>query len=293
MSAEPRVHQFNATGTTWRITIWDEMTLYRFADICKSVETYCESFEALYSRFRSTSLVTALGNTTGVVEVPEDFNEMLQWYFLLYMPTRRKINPAIGVALTDAGYDAELTFTEKAVRRPVPDLFHAVRIVDKTHIELKERVMFDFGALGKGYLVDKCAAILKAAGVDRYMVDGGGDIFYDQKNGEPITVGLEHPWEEKKLVGVATLLRGSICGSAINRRRWAGHHHYIDPHTHTSPQDIVAVWVAAGSAVAADAFASCLFFVNPEALTHTPFEYCIVNKDMKLKHSDLFSARFF
>jgi thiamine biosynthesis lipoprotein len=290
-----RAHSFKATGTVWKITIWDEMTLYRFAEICKQIEEYCETFEALYSRFRATSLVSQMHTRTGVVEVPTAFTDMLQWYFLLYIPTHKKINPAIGVALTDAGYDAQMSMLEKHTRRPVPDLFSAVRIIDPTHIELREPVMFDFGALGKGYLVDRCADILKQEGIKRFLVDGSGDLYYSQAGGEQITVGLEHPWDETKLIGMAPLLKGSICGSGINRRRWAEgkYHHYIDPHTHTSPQDIVAVWVAAATAVAADAIASCLFFVHPSAVAHTPFEYCIINKDMKVKHSPGFAVTLY
>jgi FAD:protein FMN transferase len=291
--AAPRVHTFKATGTIWKITIWDEMTLFRFADICKEVEVYCEAFEELYSRFRPNSLVTRLKDMRGVVEVPKEFTDMLKWYLLLYIPTKRKINPGIGIALTDAGYDAAGTMIEKDVRRAVPDLFAAVSLVDDTHIQLNESMMFDFGALGKGYLVDRCADVLKAAGVNRFLVDGSGDLYYSQVHGESITVGLEHPWDEKKIIGVTSLTKGSVCGSAINRRRWGNHNHYIDPHTHTSPDEIVAVWTAAGTAVAADAFASCLFFVNPSALTHAAFEYCIINKEMKVKHSPGFKVTLY
>ena len=141
-------------------------------------------------------------------------------------------------------------------------------------------------------MVDRVSDLLSSLGVKRYLVDGSGDLFYSQVNGESISVGLEHPWDDTMIVGTTGLLKGSICGSAINRRRWGKYNHYIDPHTHSSPTDIVAVWVAASCACAADALASCLFFVDPSALASMPFEYCIVNKEMRIKSSPGFKITF-
>jgi FAD:protein FMN transferase len=284
-----RVHTFTATGAVWKVNLWDEMSERRFAEIAVKIEDYCEEFEALYSRFRATSLITRLTRQRGVVEVPRAFTDMLSWYYALYLPSQRKVTPCIGVALSDAGYDTHTSLQPQVLRRPVPDLLEAVRIVDPTHVELLQEVMLDFGALGKGYLVDRCADLLREAGVSRFLVNGSGDLYYYDVLNQPITVGLEHPHDASMVIGTTQLVRGSVCGSSTVRRAWGTHNHYIDPHTLTSPSETVAVWTHASSAVAADALASCLFFVPPAALTHMPFEYCIVNKDMEISRSNGFS----
>jgi thiamine biosynthesis lipoprotein len=125
------------------------------------------------------------------------------------------------------------------------------------------------------------------------MVNGGGDMFYSERHGEPAIVGLEHPLDAQTVIGTTELLTGSLCGSAINRRVWGKYNHYLDPDSRTSPRNILAVWVRAESAVAADAFTSCLFFVRPEQLVGETFEYAILYADMRLEQSAGFNATLF
>ena len=127
-------------------------------------------------------------------------------------------------------------------------------------------------------------------------MNGSGDIFYSGgKQGEEIAinVGLEDPSDSQKVVGVIPLKRGAICASGINRRAWSTYNHVIDPHTLTSPKEILATWVMAPKAGYADALPSCLFFVPPANISEFPFEYCLLNPDYKIKRSTGFTAELF
>lgn len=283
-------------GTRWEITIWDQTSLLHLAELERNIVAMSQSFDALYSRFIKTSLVWELATVTGPQEVPDDFMAMLLVYQRLYVPSGKKLNPLIGFSISDLGYDADYSLIPKETTRPTPDFEETVQMQPPHTITLREPVLFDVGALGKGFFVDKLAGYLTKQGITRFLVNGSGDIFYSggERGKEiAINVGLEDPRDSSKVLGVIPLKRGSICASGINRRAWSTYNHVIDPHTLTSPTDILATWVMAPSATYADALASCLFFVPPENLSEFSFEYCLLNKDYKIKRSASFTAELF
>ncbi len=150
----------------------------------------------------------------------------------------------------------------------------------------------DFGAGGKGYLVDIVSDLLVRHGSKSFCVDAGGDIF--KKGSDELKIGLENPQNTRQVIGVATIKNQSICASAGNRRQWGDYHHIIDPHTLTSPRQILAPWVVAETALIADALATCLFLVSPDTLSpHYEFEYLIMNSDATITKSPHFKAELF
>ena len=157
---------------------------------------------------------------------------------------------------------------------------------------MKKPALLDFGAAGKGYLVDLVSEVLEENEIFEYCIDAGGDIL--QKGRSAIRVGLEDPENFGKAVGVCELHNGSICGSAGNRRAWGEFTHIIDPKKLSSPKGILAVWVAAKTAMVADALATCLFFVQAESLAgFYDFEYVIVRSDRTLERSPNFPGEAF
>ena len=282
-------------GTSWSISFFDVPAGGNCNDAITDVQRESEIFNQLYSRFVPDSLVTRIAESSGgIFEVPDDFMRMLSLYQALYAASAKRMNPLVGFTLSDLGYDSAYSLTKKETVRITPDLFETVRVIDKNHIETTEPVLIDFGALGKGYFVDRIAEILRERGFAHFLVDGSGDLFYESPSTTPLTIGLEDPHDTQKVVGTLSLTRGALCGSSGSRRAWGGMHHILDPHTNTSPTDIVATWVAAPRAALADALATCLFFVTPESIPSLyEFEYCIMNKERRVKHSPNFPAEFF
>lgn len=286
-------HRFQALGTVFTFTFFDEgrdEDLSRLAHLC---EEKVHEFDALYSRFKSDSLVTKLSKQTGTVEVPEDLVAMLRLYQGLNKATAGKINPCIGFALEDIGYDAAYSLTPRNVVRAVPSCIDAVTIEDDTHITLHQEVLLDLGALGKGFVVDLIHDAVREAGVSRFLIDGSGDIRYFDANNETIVCGLEDPRNPQHAIGTLSLAGGALCASAVNRRVWRSFNHYLDPESKTSPEVVAAVWVKADTAALADGLSSALFFVAPEELSGFSFEYLILNKEMGIKKSAGFTADFF
>ena len=292
MLTEPRRFAYQSMGTSWEISVWDEIDPTVFAALQKSILTLSEAFDQTYSRFKKTSLIWQLTEKRGIVEVPTDLVAMLRIYEHLNRLSNGKLNPLIGYTLSDLGYDAEYSLKPKADVRTAPEFAKALAIIDDTHIDLRESVLIDLGAIGKGFFVDRLADYLKKQGIRRFLVNGSGDIFYSG-DGQPLRAGLEHPGNPTKVIGVTTIMNGALCASASNRRKWDKYHHTIDPQSLTSPEDILATWVRSDTAALADGLCTCLFLTEPERYVTLPFDYCLLNPEYKVKRSAGFQAELF
>ena len=283
----PRKHAYNAFGSHWEITVWDDMLSSRFDALIDEILKRSERFENEFSRFRPNSFVSRLAaeKRVGIIEVPRDFVAMLRPYFSLYEASGRKITPLIGNTLSDLGYDTEYSLTPKKIVRIAPDLLETVEILDESRIRLAYPVSFDFGAIGKGYFTDRIADFLRESGIRRFLVDGSGDIVYEG-DGVPIRAGLEDPRDATRVVGSIEMVRGAFCASGTSRRRWREYHHIIDPDTVTSPEHLLASWVIAENAALADILATALFLAEPNALRAVyPFEYATLAPNFVLRQS--------
>lgn len=279
--------RFDAIGTKWNVAFNLEG---READaLMEKIHERIAAFDKAYSRFRADSLVTKMSKEAGTFTLPPDAEPMMNLYFALNKITFGAVTPLIGQALSDAGYDADYSFKEKEMRRP-PALSEAIEY-HHPQLILKKPTLLDFGAAGKGYLVDIVSAMLKEGGATEGVVDAGGDI---ATWGNSCEVGLEDPRDTTQAIGIASLKDQSICGSAGNRRAWARFTHVLDPHTLESPRDIAAVWAVAESAILADAMTTALYFVPPASLKRSfEFEYLIMRPDATVEMSARFPAKLF
>jgi thiamine biosynthesis lipoprotein len=216
---------------------------------------------------------------------------MLSLYRDLYLRTDGLVTPLVGNLISDAGYDAQYSLKQKK-KLEIPPAWDEAMDYQHPTLLIKKPVLLDFGAAGKGYLVDLVGKVLEENNINEYCIDAGGDILF--KGGKPIRIGLEDPENTEKVIGVGILENGSICGSAGNRRKWGNFTHIINPKTLTSPTEIIAVWVMAETALLADALATCLFFVKAHTLADAyKFEYIIIYSDRSLEKSPNFQGEVF
>jgi thiamine biosynthesis lipoprotein len=281
---------FQAIGTEWRITLSD-VSEEDGARVFERVVERIEFFDKTYSRFRADSIVTAMSQEVGVYELPDDARELIELYEDLYRITDGKFTPLIGQVLSDAGYDAEYSLVSKELTVPLP-LAEAVAY-EFPRLTIKQPSLLDFGAAGKGYLVDLIAVILNEENISSYTINAGGDIRIKSMSGEPVQIGLENPDNASQVIGVASIANGSICGSAGNRRAWGKYHHIIDPDTLESPRHIKALWVVAETAIVADALTTCLYFSPASLFSEYAFEYLIVRDNSIIEQSQNFPAELF
>lgn len=279
-----RTVAFEAIGTHWVLDVYSSVSDVHYNELIHEVNQLIEVFDRTYSRFRNDSLIHQIAHSKGVFHVPDEGTEMLRLYEKLFVLTNGAYTPLIGSVMEEAGYDSSYSLTAKTLHKPRS--FSDVISFTPTGAAVVGPVLLDFGALGKGYLIDLVAACLAKKDITYYSIDAGGDILYKNKPSDPLRVGLEHPERPDQVIGVATIQNQSIAASAGNRRKWREYHHIINPLTLQPVTNILAVWVIAETAVTADALATALFFSEPETFTRDfNFQYLIVYPDYSLKKS--------
>ncbi len=287
----PVSRTFEAIGTRWTIDLYSNISTSPNT-LWNTIDTRIEIFDKHYSRFRKDSLVTEMSQNSGTYMLPQDAQPLFDTYKTLYTLTNGMFTPLIGQTLVAAGYDAQYSLKPHILSKP-PTWDEAL-IYNYPHLMLKQPALLDFGAGGKGYLVDIVSEILKEFGINHFCVDAGGDMYYHNPESTPITVGLEHPLNSKKIIGVAHIYNQSIAGSAGNRRTWAEFHHMINPQTLQSPKNILATWVVASNTLIADALTTALYFVPPQTLLETyQFEYVIMYSDHSVAYSQKFIGEIY
>jgi thiamine biosynthesis lipoprotein len=276
---------FDAIGTKWSIDITSVISSSNWVSLQLVIAERIEAFDAAYSRFRPDSLVSTMAKRPGEYELPPDGYRLLQFYNELYRATDGRVTPLVGKVLSDIGYDADYSLQPKA--EPVsPPAWRDALDYTPDHIILKRPALLDFGAAGKGYLIDIIAGLLNFFGADSFVINAGGDMLHRGKNKDHITVGLENPLDTSQVIGTVSLGDMSLCASAGSRRKWSGYHHIIDPVSLASPQGIIATWVIAADTMTADGLATALFFTDPQKLMKKfDFSYALLDNHMELSYA--------
>lgn len=255
------VWRFDAIGTAWEIETSEPLPAMARLEI----EQMIAAFDAEWSRFREDSLVTGLARAAGVVDAPPDATAMLDAYVDLDRATAGAVNPLVGEPLAHRGYDARYSFVDGGALA-APRNWRELLEWNDERLRLREAAMIDVGALGKGRLVDRIHESVAQWVDGDIVVDASGDMAI---TGAPQRIGLEHPFDTSRAIGIWTVTDAALCASAANRRQWGDElHHVLDGRTGEPVRTVAATWALASTAMRADAIATALFFDGGPELAH-------------------------
>lgn len=263
------------------------------AELRGEMERFIDEYEHALSRFRADSLVAHIGNAEhgGHFDFPDWAGPLFDLYDALHAATRGAIDPCVGEDLIRLGYDPALSFTVEADAGERLGALHGRAVWGRdvvrssgTTLVTRSPVHVDFGACGKGYLVDSLGGLLTDSELSRtshvksaettnptcqsstsdskresaapeFVIDAGGDLL--ARTNKPIRVALEDPDDPSCAVGVALIGDGAFCASAPSRRHWEvavneqthlAIHHLLNAIDGLPVQQTEATWVAVRSA---------------------------------------------
>ncbi len=160
---------------------------------------------------------------------------------------------------------------------------------------LKKRGMaIGTGGIAKGYALDHAGAILRGAGIDNYMIFGGGQVqVHGKRDGRPWRVGIQHPRETGSYFAAleSTGASFSTSGDYENAvfdgagKRW---HHIIDTKTGLPGDKSLSVTIMTSEGIYADALSTAAFLLGPQKALKMlsriayPAEAVIVGVDCKV-----------
>lgn len=127
-------------------------------------------------------------------------------------------------------------------------------------------VLIEEGGFGKGYALDRATEILREAGVERAMLDFGGQVtLFGQKT---VTVGIADPRDRLLPAVEIEVSEGSVATSSGSERFFeAGGKHYshiLDPRNGRALPPRGSVTVVHESGLIADILATALYVMGPE-----------------------------
>ena len=230
---------------------------------------------ALLTRFEPASPVSVL-NASGRLDGPPP--EVWQ-----------VVASALGFHKISAGaFDVSvaplLRLFESRLDRPDPappsaaEIREAAALVGAQHVAASRRtIAFErpgmsvtLDGIAKGYIVDAVADALDRGGIRRYLVDAGGDIRSRgaKEGGAPWTVAVRDPAGSPDFPDLIHLANGAVATSGSYEQFFEESrtfHHIVDPQSGRSPSHSVSASVRAPSAMAADALATTVFVMQPQA----------------------------
>jgi len=147
-----------------------------------------------------------------------------------------------------------------------------------TDTELCKRntpIHINVSGLAKGYGVDRVASLLSEQGFDNYLVEVGGELRGQGVSGRGVvwTVGVEQPTDGLgvgQVLAAVELKDGALATSGDYRNFYTlddqRYSHIIDPTTgYPVTHNLASVTVRANTSIEADAWATALLVVGPEA----------------------------
>jgi thiamine biosynthesis lipoprotein len=133
----------------------------------------------------------------------------------------------------------------------------------------KPGMRIDLGGIAKGYSVDRGIDLLKAQGIDRAMVNAGGDTrVMGDRFGKPWVIGIRHPDRKDEYVLRVPLEDAAFSTSGDYERYFeeggVRYHHILDPKTGMSPHAVRSVTIIASNATRTDGLSKTVFILGPE-----------------------------
>jgi thiamine biosynthesis lipoprotein len=156
---------------------------------------------------------------------------------------------------------------------------------DGEKIVLKDQCSLDVNGIAQGFTVDIIASFLEAKGIERYMVEVGGEVRAQGMNIDDRIwrIGIDRPTEEREdqprfmrivpLENKALATSGNYRKYAVDPHTGKKYGHSIDPTTGRPKEDVLlSATVIAPTATAADAWGTALMVMGLEQAQRTVLE---------------------
>ena len=277
-AAAPTIEFHTFTGeamaTDWQIVVPDRPGAEAVAAECLAL------FRALdleLSEWKEGSPLSAVNRAAGVapVAVPADLLALVERSLELGAATGGAFDPSW------AALWGVWDFRAAVPRVPEPETIAArLPLVDYRRIAIDRdaRTLFlptagmklGLGAIGKGYALDRAAALLDARGFGDFLLVGGGQVLARGRHGSrPWRIGLRDPrGAPDELFARVAVADASLSTSADNESFFeldgVRYHHILDPKTGRPARGLRSATVLHREATVADALSTAVMVLGRE-----------------------------
>lgn len=262
-------------GTVCSINLYDDGTVELYSQMFQRLK----EIEQVFSVNLAASNLSQVNQAAGIapVAVPEEVILVLQKALDIAEATGGAFDPTIGplVKLWGIGSDNSQVPSQEAIHK-------AMALVDYRLVEIdpqlgtvylpKQGMALDLGGIAKGYAADQLVVMAQEAGVERAIIDLGGNIYaYGTKaDGSTWRVGVKDPASPAGTPALALAVKNrSVVTSGMYERFFEQegirYHHILNPATSFPVwNDIQSVTIVSESSLLADALSTSVFVLGRE-----------------------------
>jgi len=263
-------------NTISTITIYDESSSKKPAEIIDECFSLCRDYENMLSKTIKTSEVSALNSADGKsIEVSEDTAELLNLAVNYSKISDGKFDITISPAADLWNFTAEnpKAPTDSEISAAAEKINYKNIEINGTTVTLKGNgTAIDLGGIAKGYIADKAKDFLIENNVKKAIVNLGGNIHVicpeDDETG--FKIGIQEPFAPSGTVyGTVKLKNGSVVTSGVYERGFEEngirYHHILDTKTaRPIKNNLYSVTIIAQSSAHADALSTTCFALGLE-----------------------------
>lgn len=261
-----------ALGTLVTVKLYEEETLAR--DLAREVFAEIDRVDSLMSRYIETSEANRLerlaadGPTTCSLEMARVLARSQKFAYssdgafdiTIGALTRLWNFPDVEVPPAAARIDSALALTG----------YRTLQLEGRQVRLSRPGVRLDLGGSAKGFAVDQAVELLRQRGIERGLIEAGGDIRYwgQKPDGREWRFGIQHPQDRNLFISVEDLGLNAIATSGDYEQYFdyegKRYHHILDPTTGYPGTKAISATAWAGSALDADILSTALFILGPE-----------------------------
>jgi len=159
----------------------------------------------------------------------------------------------------------------QAIKEVVPPT-HCIEKRKDGWIRMDSRCYLDFGAIAKGYAIDRGIAVLQKNGIRHAIINAGGDIRLIGRHDEkPWRIGIRHPRNKAEVIATLKLEGDVSVVTSGDYERYFVHngqryYHILNPRTGWPATTSQSATVIAPNATLADAWSTALFIPGKEGM---------------------------
>lgn len=260
-------------GTVCTVNLFERGTEAAYTEIFMRLR----DLETILSANRDDTNVAEINRNSGVqpIAATSETLEVLREGLRFAEISGGLLDPTVGplVKAWNIGTEQAAIPTPQAIAEAcrLVDYRNAVINDDKKTVYLTEPGMkLDLGAIAKGYAADEVAKIIEKKGINRAIIDLGGNILAlgSKSPGKPWKIGIRNPENDEGGSVLAVLAENSaIVTSGVYERFFMEggkhYHHLLNPLT-GYPEDnaLLSVSIVTAKAIDADALSTTVFLLG-------------------------------
>ena len=221
----------------------------------------------LFSTYNEDSPVWKLNhNQATLINVDPEIFSLMVICDSIFNLTYGSFDVSLNNLLTTWGFDGDdpsLPAEDKLSGALLNSGWNNIKLLEKNSFKRPAGIELNFGAIAKGYAVDKAVNVLIKLGINSALVIAGGEI---KTIGDDWVIGIRHPRNQNQIIEKVNPGGMSVATSGDYEKYFElegkRYHHILNPKTGYPADSLISVTVLNKSCTIADALATAVFVLG-------------------------------